>query len=39
MAKGFEVNSRYPVLPEKIGLLEAWKSMPPEFVGASEATN
>jgi len=32
-------DPRYPVFLEKLGLLEAWKAMPPEYGGAVQTTN
>ncbi len=32
-SRGLENDPRYPIFLEKIGLLEAWKAMPPEYGG------
>ncbi len=32
-------DPRYPVFLEKLGLLEAWKAMPPEYGGPAKAAN
>jgi adenylate cyclase len=33
------IDPRYPIFVEKIGLLEAWKAMPPEYGGPAKAAN
>ena len=35
-ARGLEDDPRYPIFLEKIGLLEAWRAMPPEYGGPSK---
>ena len=34
-ARGLEDDPRYPIFLEKLGLLEAWRAMPPEYGGPS----
>ena len=34
--RGLEDDPRYPIFLEKIGLLEAWRAMPPEYGGPSK---
>ncbi len=35
-SRGLENDSRYPIFLEKIGLLEEWRAMPPEYGGPSK---
>jgi hypothetical protein len=34
--RGLEDDPRYPIFLEKIGLLEEWRAMPPEYGGPSK---
>ena len=37
--RGLENDPRYPAFVEKLGLLEAWRAMPPEYGGSTKPIN